>query len=70
MILGNGKGGSTKRQEEGMVPVQVIHAALLPVPRETRLVVCLVFLCVLNYPLLFSSLALNIFFWQGCNGTY
>ena len=36
MILGNGKGGSTKRQEEGMV-VQVIHAALLPAPRETPL---------------------------------
>jgi hypothetical protein len=35
MILGNGKGGSTKRQEEGMV-VQVIHAAFLPTPSETR----------------------------------
>lgn len=35
MILGNGKGGSTKKQEEGMV-VQVIHAALLPTPSKTR----------------------------------
>lgn len=35
MILGNGKGGSTKRQEEGMM-FRVVHAALLPAPSETR----------------------------------
>ena len=32
MILGSGKGGSTKGLEEGTV----IHAALLPSPNETR----------------------------------
>jgi hypothetical protein len=35
MILGNGKGGSTKIQEEGIV-VQVVHAALLSTPSHTR----------------------------------
>lgn len=36
MVLGNGKGGSTRRQEEGIV-VQVIHAAFLPAPTQPRL---------------------------------
>jgi len=31
MVLGDGKRGSTRRQEEGRM-VQVIHAALLPAP--------------------------------------
>ena len=35
MILGNGKRGSTRKQEEGMM-VHVVHAAFLPTPTETR----------------------------------
>ena len=60
MILGNGKGGSSKRQEEGTV----IHAALLPSPNETRTDLfggdrpLLGILCVLLFFTLFS-LVLN-----------
>ena len=54
MILGSGKGGSTKRQEG-----TVIHAALLPSPSETRADLfgddrpLLGILCVLSFSLYF-----------------
>ena len=60
MILGSGKGGSAKSQEE----VTVIHAALLPSPSETRADLyggdrpLLGILCVLFFFTLFS-LVLN-----------
>ena len=55
MVLGSGKGGSTKRQEEGTV----VHAALLPSPSETRTDLfgddrpLIGILCVLSFSLYF-----------------
>lgn len=73
MVLGNGRGGSTRSQEEAMV-VQVIHAALLPTPTEMGSGVRDLFgadrpllgiLCIL-YIIFIFSLVLNFFFYQGC----
>ena len=69
MVLGNGRGGSTRSQEEAMV-VQVIHAALLPTPTEMGSGVRDLFgadrpllgiLCIL-YIIFIFSLVLNYFF--------